>query len=73
MRDSATALRYRAAVSGDEAMAQDSSEWLQRDWLAAGMTLVEQGGRTGKLYVLRSGEVEVIRDGRFVLAIRTPG
>lgn len=54
-------------------MAQDSSEWLQRDWLAAGMTLVEQGGRTGKLYVLRSGEVEVIRDGSFVLAIRTPG
>ncbi|SFZ84190.1 Cyclic nucleotide-binding domain-containing protein [Devosia enhydra] len=54
-------------------MAQDNAEWLQRDWLAPGMTLIEQGGRTGKLYVLRSGEVEVIRDGSFVLAIRTPG
>ncbi|MGV3651032.1 MAG: cyclic nucleotide-binding domain-containing protein [Devosia sp.] len=54
-------------------MAQDNAQWLQRDWLAPGMTLIEQGGRTGKLYVLRSGEVEVIRDGSFVLAIRTPG
>ena len=26
--------------------------WLRRDWIAPGMTLIEQGGKTGKLYVL---------------------
>jgi CRP-like cAMP-binding protein len=47
--------------------------WLRRDWIAPGMTLIEQGGRTGQLYVLRHGELEVIRDGTHVTTIGTPG
>jgi CRP/FNR family cyclic AMP-dependent transcriptional regulator len=50
-----------------------SDEWLRQDWIAAGMTLVEQGGRTGQLYVLRDGQLEVVRDGKHVTTIRTPG
>ncbi|HEX4297016.1 MAG TPA: cyclic nucleotide-binding domain-containing protein [Devosia sp.] len=47
--------------------------WLRRDWIAPGMALIEQGGRTGQLYVLKQGELEVVRDGRHVSTIRTPG
>lgn len=47
--------------------------WLRRDWIAPGMTLIEQGGRTGQLYVLRDGHLEVTRDGRHVATITTPG
>ncbi|MBI4922393.1 MAG: cyclic nucleotide-binding domain-containing protein [Devosia nanyangense] len=47
--------------------------WLRRDWIAPGMALIEQGGRTGQLYVLKDGELEVLRDGRHVTTIRTPG
>lgn len=47
--------------------------WLRRDWIAPGMTLIEQGGRTGQLYVLKDGQLEVLRDGRHVSTIRTPG
>ena len=47
--------------------------WLKRDFLAAGMTLIEQGGRTGQLYVLKEGQLEVIRDGKHVSTIKTPG
>lgn len=47
--------------------------WLRRDWMAPGMTLIEQGGRTGQLYVLKNGELEVVRDGKHVTTIRTPG
>jgi CRP/FNR family cyclic AMP-dependent transcriptional regulator len=54
-------------------MAETEHDWLQREWLAPGMVLIEQGGRTGKLYVLREGELEVVRDGRFVLSTRTAG
>ena len=50
-----------------------SEEWLRQDWIAAGMVLVEQGGRTGQIYVLRDGQLEVVRDGRHVTMIRTPG
>ena len=46
-------------------MAEPDQTWLQRDFLAPGMVLIAQGDRTGKLYVLRSGEVEVERDGKF--------
>lgn len=49
------------------------SDWLRRDWIAPGMDLVEQGGRTGQLYVLKDGELEVLRDGTHVATIRTPG
>jgi len=54
-------------------MAEPDQTWLQRDFLAPGMVLIAQGERTGKLYVLRSGEVEVERDGKFVLSTRTAG
>ena len=47
--------------------------WLKRDFLAAGMTLIEQGGRTGQLYVLKDGQLEVVRDGKHVSTIKTPG
>jgi CRP/FNR family transcriptional regulator, cyclic AMP receptor protein len=47
--------------------------WLRRDWLAPGMDLIEQGGRTGQLYVLKDGELEVLRDGKHVTNIKTPG
>jgi CRP/FNR family cyclic AMP-dependent transcriptional regulator len=47
--------------------------WLRRDWIAPGMDLIEQGGRTGQLYVLKEGELEVLRDGRHVTTIKTPG
>jgi CRP-like cAMP-binding protein len=47
--------------------------WLRRDWLAPGMVLIEQGGRTGQLYVLKDGELKITRDGKYVTAIRTPG
>jgi CRP-like cAMP-binding protein len=47
--------------------------WLRRDWIAPGMALIEQGGRTGQLYVLKDGELEVLRDGKHVATIKTPG
>jgi CRP-like cAMP-binding protein len=47
--------------------------WLRRDWIAPGMTLIEQGGKTGQLYVLKDGQLEVLRDGKHVSTIKTPG
>jgi CRP/FNR family transcriptional regulator, cyclic AMP receptor protein len=47
--------------------------WLRRDWIAPGMALIEQGGKTGQLYVLKDGELEVLRDGKHVSTIKTPG
>ncbi|HVY50892.1 MAG TPA: cyclic nucleotide-binding domain-containing protein [Devosia sp.] len=47
--------------------------WLRRDWIAPGMALIEQGGKTGQLYVLKQGQLEVVRDGRHVSTIKTPG
>ena len=47
--------------------------WLRRDWIAPGMALIEQGGRTGQLYVLKQGELEVVRDGTLVTTLSTPG
>ncbi len=47
--------------------------WLRRDWIAPGMDMIAQGGRTGQLYVLKDGELEVRRDGKHVATIRTPG
>ena len=47
--------------------------WLRRDWIAPGMTLIEQGGKTGQLYVLKEGQHEVLRDGKRVSTIKTPG
>ena len=47
--------------------------WLRRDWIAPGLALIEQGGNTGQLYVLKEGQLEVQRDGKHVSTIRTPG
>ena len=47
--------------------------WLRRDWIAPGMALIEQGGRTGQLYVLKEGQLDVLRDGKHVSTIKTPG
>ena len=47
--------------------------WLRRDSIAPGMTLIEQGGKTGQLYVLKEGQLEVLRDGKHVSTIKTPG
>jgi len=47
--------------------------WLRQDFLAPGMVLIEQGGRTGQLYVLKDGSLEVTRDGRHVTTLKTPG
>lgn len=47
--------------------------WLRRDWIAPGMELIAQGGSTGQLYVLRDGELEVLRDGTHIATIKTPG
>jgi len=47
--------------------------WLRRDWIAPGMELIAQGGRTGQLYMLRDGELEVLRDGTHIATIKTPG
>lgn len=52
-------------------MADES--WLTFDYYPAGTDLIEQGGMGGTLFVLKSGEVEVKRDGRFVASIRQPG
>ena len=47
--------------------------WLRRDWIAPGMTLIEQGGKTGQLYVLKDGQLEVLRDGKHVSTLKSPG
>jgi CRP-like cAMP-binding protein len=41
--------------------------------LAAGATLVEQGVRSGRLYVLKDGAFEVVRGGVRVVTISEPG
>lgn len=38
-----------------------------------GQTILEQGGRTGRLYFLIEGEVEVVKDGVRVSTISQPG
>jgi len=51
-----------------------SEDWLRREWIGPGMDLVVQGERSGgQLYVLRAGQLEIIRDGQHVTVIRTPG
>ena len=46
---------------------------MRRDWIAPGMDLVVEGGRNHQLYVLKEGELEVLRNGQHVATIRTPG
>jgi CRP-like cAMP-binding protein len=51
----------------------EADAWLRRDWIAPGMELIAQGGQTGQLYVLKEGELEVLRDGTHITTIKTPG
>lgn len=52
----------------------DQQEWLRFDFFPAGSELITQGGNAaGSLMVLKEGEVEVLRDGKFVSTIRQPG
>jgi len=49
-------------------------DWVRFDYFPAGSELITQGRNAGgSLLVLKEGEVEVIRDGRFVSTIRQPG
>jgi len=52
---------------------QPRDPWLRLEWIGPGMELIAQGGRTGQLYVLKTGALEVLRDGRHVTTIKTPG
>ena len=51
----------------------DSPTWLKFEWFPAGSVVLEQGTQTGKLIVLKDGELEVTRDGRFISSTRSPG
>lgn len=51
----------------------DSPTWLNFEFFLAGSTLLEQGTQTGRLIVLKDGELEVVRDGKFVSSTRSPG
>lgn len=53
--------------------ANGGQSWLKFDWFPAGHVLVPQGGKLGKLFVLRQGEVEIERDGAFINSTSTPG
>jgi CRP/FNR family transcriptional regulator, cyclic AMP receptor protein len=51
-----------------------TQSWLRFDYFPAGRILMQQGGPvSGSLIVLKEGEVEIIRDEKFVAAIRQPG
>ncbi|HEY9011098.1 MAG TPA: cyclic nucleotide-binding domain-containing protein [Devosia sp.] len=54
-------------------MPASSPAWLKFEYFLAGTVVLEQGTRTGKLVVLKDGEFEVIRDGRFISSTRSPG
>jgi CRP-like cAMP-binding protein len=57
----------------DQEAAPETASWLRFDWYPAGHELIRQGDRSGRLYVLKSGEVEVERDGVFVSSANRPG
>ncbi len=49
-------------------------DWLRFDFFPAGSELLVQGRNAGgSLLVLKEGEVEIIRDGKFVSTIKQPG
>jgi CRP/FNR family transcriptional regulator, cyclic AMP receptor protein len=51
----------------------ESPTWLKFEFFLAGSVLLEQGTQTGKLIVLKDGELEVVRDGTFISSTRSPG
>lgn len=53
---------------------QETENWLKFDFFPAGTELIVQGVLAGgSLMVLKEGEVEVVRDGKFVSSIKQPG
>ena len=49
-------------------------DWLRFDFFPAGSELIIQGRNAGgSLLVLKEGEVEIVRDGKFVSTIKQPG
>ncbi|WP_439600610.1 Crp/Fnr family transcriptional regulator [Devosia sp.] len=56
-------------------MAAEATEsWLKFDFFPAGTDLIVQGGQAGgSIMVLKEGEVEVLRDGKYVSTIKQPG
>ena len=47
--------------------------WLKFDFYPAGAELIRQGTKPGTLIVLKEGEIEVLRDGKFVASTHQPG
>lgn len=63
-----------SAAAGELLSMSDlSPTWLRYDWFPAGHQLIKQGGRSGSLFVLKSGEMEVLRDGTFLSSVNRPG
>ena len=60
-------------MSSEPTSAEGEQPWLKFDWYPAGHVLVPQGGKLGKLFVLRQGEVEIERDGAFISSTSQPG
>ena len=54
-------------------MPDSSSPHLNLQRFPAGAVLIPEGGKLNALFVLRSGEVEVVRGGIVVTTIRQPG
>lgn len=51
----------------------DAPDWLKFEFFLAGTVLLEQGAQTGRLIVLKDGELEVVRDGTFISSTNAPG
>jgi CRP/FNR family cyclic AMP-dependent transcriptional regulator len=52
----------------------EQQDWLRFDFFPAGAELITQGGSAGgSIMVLKEGEVEVQRDGKYVSTIKQPG
>jgi CRP/FNR family cyclic AMP-dependent transcriptional regulator len=54
-------------------MSEASSRPFNQQQFPAGAVLIPQGGKLNTMFVLRSGELEVERDGVVVTTIRQPG
>ena len=51
----------------------DTSDHFNQQQFPAGAVLIPEGGKLNTMFVLRSGELEVVRDGVVVTNIRQPG
>lgn len=51
----------------------ETPDWIKFEFYLAGTVLLEQGTQTGRLVVLRDGEIDVVRDGTFISSTRSPG